>query len=90
MFIDAGEFPLPHEYRLLPLPGLVNEPPGDLEERTIVFLDCGNLERNPAQALQRAGATHPQHRPSPRQHALRDAQLRRPARVVHGRDGLDD
>jgi phosphoesterase RecJ-like protein len=56
MFIDAGEFPLPHEYRLLALPGLVNEPPTDLEQRTIVFLDCGNLERNPAEALQRAGA----------------------------------
>ncbi len=56
MFISADEFPLPHEYRLLPLPGLVNEPPPDLEERTIVFLDCGNLERNPAKALQRSGA----------------------------------
>jgi phosphoesterase RecJ-like protein len=56
MFIDAREFPLPHEYRLLPLSGLVNEPPADLEQRTIVFLDCGNLERNPAQELQRTGA----------------------------------
>ncbi len=56
MFIDAGEFPLPHEYRLLPLPGLVNELPGDLQERTIVFLDCGNLERNPAQELAGSGS----------------------------------
>jgi len=53
MFVDAGEFPLPHEYRFLPLPGLVSAPPEDLDERTIVMLDCGNLERNPAEALQR-------------------------------------
>jgi phosphoesterase RecJ-like protein len=57
MFIDAAEFPLPHEYRFFPLPGLVSEPPEDLAERTIVFLDCGNLERNPAEALQRVGGT---------------------------------
>ena len=56
MFIDAAEFPLPHEYRFFPLPGLVSVPPVDLEERTTVFLDCGNLERNPAEALRRPGA----------------------------------
>jgi bifunctional oligoribonuclease and PAP phosphatase NrnA len=56
MFIDASEFPLPHEYRFFPLEGLVSQPPDDLDERTIVFLDCGNLERNPAEALQRPGA----------------------------------
>jgi bifunctional oligoribonuclease and PAP phosphatase NrnA len=56
MFIAASEFPLPHEYRFLPLHGLVSTPPDDLDERTIVFLDCGNLERNPAEALKRPGA----------------------------------
>jgi bifunctional oligoribonuclease and PAP phosphatase NrnA len=56
MFIDAGEFPLPQEYRFFTLPGLVQSPPEDLEERTIVFLDCGNLERNPAEAFRRPGA----------------------------------
>jgi bifunctional oligoribonuclease and PAP phosphatase NrnA len=56
MFIDSGEFPLPHEYRFFTLSGLVSAPPDDLEERTIVFLDCGNLERNPAVAFRRAGA----------------------------------
>ena len=55
MFIDAREFPLPHEYRFFPLDGLVTEPPDDLDERTIVFLDCGNLERNPAEAFRRPG-----------------------------------
>ncbi len=56
MFIDAGEFPLPYEYRALPMSGLVKSPPEDLDERTIVFLDCGSLERNPAEAFQRPGA----------------------------------
>ena len=56
MFIAVGEFPLPHEYRFFALPGLVQAPPEDLDERTIVFLDCGNLERNPAEAFQRPGA----------------------------------
>ena len=51
MFIAVDEFPLPHEYRFFPLPGLVQAPPEDLAERTIVFLDCGNLERNPAEAF---------------------------------------
>ena len=39
-----------------------------------------------AQARRTAAAR--QHRPPPRQHALRDDQPRRPARVVHGRDGV--
>jgi bifunctional oligoribonuclease and PAP phosphatase NrnA len=56
MFIDEGEFPLPTEYQFFPLSGLVSAPPEDLEERTIVFLDCGNLERNPAEAFRRPGA----------------------------------
>jgi phosphoesterase RecJ-like protein len=56
MFIDAGEFPLPPEYRFFPLNGLVSEPPADSGERTIVFLDCGNLDRNPAEAFKHPGA----------------------------------
>jgi phosphoesterase RecJ-like protein len=56
MFIDSSEFPLPPEYSFFPLTGLVSSPPDDLAQRTIVFLDCGNLERNPAEAFQRAGA----------------------------------
>lgn len=58
MFIDSNEFPLPYEYRFFPLSGLVSEPPADIDDRTIVFLDCGNLERNPAEAFQRAGGKH--------------------------------
>ncbi len=56
MFIDESDLPLPQEYQFLPLPGLVNAPPDDLAERTIMFLDCGNLERSRAEALQRPGA----------------------------------
>ncbi len=55
MFIDARDLPLPQEYGFLPLPRLVSEPPVDIEERTIVFLDCGNLERTPAEAFRRPG-----------------------------------
>ncbi|MGZ4180329.1 MAG: DHH family phosphoesterase [Solirubrobacteraceae bacterium] len=55
MFIDSSELPLPQEYGFLSLSGLVSSPPDDLDQRTIVFLDCGNLERNPAEALQRPG-----------------------------------
>jgi bifunctional oligoribonuclease and PAP phosphatase NrnA len=56
MFIAEAEFPLPQEYSFFPLENLVTAPPPDLHERTIVFLDCGNLERNPAEAFQRPGA----------------------------------
>jgi phosphoesterase RecJ-like protein len=53
MFIAEREFPLPEEYDWFALDGLVSEPPADADERTIVFLDCGNLERNPAEAFRR-------------------------------------
>jgi phosphoesterase RecJ-like protein len=55
MFIAEREFPLPEEYDWFALDGLVSEPPADADERTIVFLDCGNLERNPAEAFRRPG-----------------------------------
>ena len=55
MFIARRDLPLPHEYSFFPLDGLVSEPPADVEDRTIVFLDCGNIERNPAVAFRRGG-----------------------------------
>ena len=55
MFIDARELPLPQEYSFFPLDGLVSAPPADVAQRTIVFLDCGNLDRNPAEAFRRPG-----------------------------------
>jgi bifunctional oligoribonuclease and PAP phosphatase NrnA len=54
-FIDEREFPMPPEYHFLPLDDVVTQPPDDLDERTVVFLDCGNLERNPAVAFRRPG-----------------------------------
>ncbi len=56
MFMDPAELPLPHEYRFFALTGLATAPPQDLQERAIVFLDCGNLERSAAHAFPRAGA----------------------------------
>jgi bifunctional oligoribonuclease and PAP phosphatase NrnA len=56
MFMSADEFPLPYEYRFFLFEGLVSVPPDDVEERTIVFLDCGNIDRNPAEMLKRDGA----------------------------------
>ena len=44
-FVAADEFPLPYEYRFIRLEGLVTEPPEDLCERVLVFLDCGNIDR---------------------------------------------
>jgi len=49
MFIDPRDLPLPQEYSFFGLQNLICEPPADFRERTIVFLDCGNLARNPAQ-----------------------------------------
>ena len=55
MYIDERDLPLPQEYSFLPLDGLISKPPSDMSERTIVFLDCGNIERNPAEAFRREG-----------------------------------
>jgi phosphoesterase RecJ-like protein len=54
-FLTADEFPLPYEYRFIRLDGLLTEPPPDLAERVLVFLDCGNIDRTPAAALEGAG-----------------------------------
>ncbi len=51
MFISPDDLPLPHEYRLFALDGLIQEPPGDIAGRTVVFLDCGNIDRNSASVL---------------------------------------
>ena len=56
MFMAADEFPLPYEYRFFLLDGLVSLAPDDVEERTVVFLDCGNIDRNPADMLKRENA----------------------------------
>lgn len=51
MFLAEKEFPLPVEYRFMPLQEVFHEPPADLNDRTVVFLDCGNIERMPVDWL---------------------------------------
>jgi phosphoesterase RecJ-like protein len=51
MFIAPADLPLPDEYSLFPLDGLIQAPPQDIAERTVVFLDCGNIDRNSASVL---------------------------------------
>ncbi len=55
MFLAEKEFPLPVEYRFLALQEVFHEPPADLADRTIVFLDCGNIDRMPVEWLKDGG-----------------------------------
>jgi phosphoesterase RecJ-like protein len=57
MFLAAKEFPLPIEYRFLPLEEVFHEPPADMADRIVVFLDCGNIDRMPFEFLRNDG-TH--------------------------------
>jgi phosphoesterase RecJ-like protein len=51
MFIAPDDLPLPNEYRFFALEGLIQAPPADIAERTVVFRDCGNIDRNSASVL---------------------------------------
>jgi phosphoesterase RecJ-like protein len=51
MFISPDDLPLPREYRFFSLDGLITVAPADIAERTVVFLDCGNIDRNSASVL---------------------------------------
>ena len=51
MFLAEKEFPLPLEYRFLPLQEVFHEAPADLSDRIVIFLDCGNIDRMPIQWL---------------------------------------
>jgi phosphoesterase RecJ-like protein len=51
MFIAPEDLPLPLEYRIFSLENLLQAPPADIARRTVVFLDCGNIDRNSAQVL---------------------------------------
>src|SRR5918998_3010292 len=56
MFMSPEEFPLPWEYRSWTFDdSLVGSPPPDVAERTVVFLDCGNIDRMPVDFLQGDG-----------------------------------
>jgi phosphoesterase RecJ-like protein len=52
MFISASDLPLPREYRCAALEHAIQAAPEDIGERTVVMLDCGNIDRNPAAVLQ--------------------------------------
>jgi phosphoesterase RecJ-like protein len=51
MFISPNDLPLPREYRFFSLEGLIELPPADVAQRTVIFLDCGNIDRNSASVL---------------------------------------
>lgn len=56
MFMAAKEFPLPIEYRFLPLEEVFHEQPADMADRTVIFLDCGNINRMPIDFLAESGS----------------------------------
>ena len=55
MFMGADQFPLPYEYRHMAFDDVLDQPPADLEERLVVFLDCGNMDRMPVEFLKSSG-----------------------------------
>jgi bifunctional oligoribonuclease and PAP phosphatase NrnA len=55
MYMGAQEFPLPHEYRHMLFDDVLHEPPPDLDERLVIFLDCGNMDRMPVEFLKDDG-----------------------------------
>jgi phosphoesterase RecJ-like protein len=55
MFMAGDQFPLPHEYRHMPFDDVIHEPPDDLDQRLVVFLDCGNIDRMPVDFLHDGG-----------------------------------
>ena len=57
MFLAAKEFPLPVEYRFMALEEVFHDPPADMADRTVVFLDCGNIDRMPVPFLQNGDHT---------------------------------
>jgi phosphoesterase RecJ-like protein len=56
MFMARDEFPLPREYRHMPFDDVVADPPPDMDERLVVFLDCGNMDRMPVDFIKDSGA----------------------------------
>jgi bifunctional oligoribonuclease and PAP phosphatase NrnA len=56
MFMARDEFPLPREYRHMPFDDVTAEPPPDMGERLVVFLDCGNMDRMPVDFIKDSGS----------------------------------
>jgi len=55
MYMSPDEFPLPIEYQDMTFDGLLGAPPEDIDQRVVVFLDCGNIDRMPVDFLKREG-----------------------------------
>ena len=51
IYIAPDDLPLPLEYRMFELENLIQTPPADIARRTVVFLDCGNIDRISASVL---------------------------------------
>jgi len=51
MYVSPEDLPLPVEYQVFVLDAAIHAPPPDIAERTVVFLDCGNIDRNSAAVL---------------------------------------
>jgi len=51
MYVSPDDLPLPSEYEVFVLDAAIHAPPADIAERTVVFLDCGNIDRNSAAVL---------------------------------------
>src|SRR5258708_29172798 len=51
MCLAPRESPLPIDSRFLPLEEVFHEPPADMADRTVIFLDCGNIDRMPVEFL---------------------------------------
>ena len=87
MPVPPGELPLPLEYRFFDLAGAIKSPPADIAQRTVVLLDCGNIDRNSADAL-REGAQPAEHRPPSRQHLFRHGRSCGCGRLLYCGDHL--
>jgi phosphoesterase RecJ-like protein len=51
MYVSPDDLPLPEEYEVFVLDAAIHAPPADIAQRTVVFLDCGNIDRNSAGVL---------------------------------------
>ena len=85
--IAPEEFPLPREYRFFALDGLATQAPDDLDARDRDLPGLRQHRPHPDRGAARRRDDH-QHRPPPRQHALRHGQPRRRGGLVHRRARL--
>ena len=86
MFISPGDLPLPREYRCFALDGHDQRAARRTSrERTVVFLDCGNIDRNPAgRAARRRHLLNIDHHHDNTHFGTLNHVV--PERLLHGRD----